>query len=448
MKLKSILFLTILLCFAAITATAATNYYQCWIGGSGGGVSCSNQGNGHYTVSWNTSNDWVAGTGWNPCNSQNIQWTGGCSGCNYFGVYGWFSSPLIEYYIGRGGGTSAGSYSTSKGTYTLNSYNCNGPNIQGNGAFIQYNCSGSGSSPINLSEHFAGWRSLGKSLNTQNYCIVASEAWSGSGSADVTVSEASGTTAPTAVPTTAPTPVIPVNGTISIACGSSSAVGSFVADQYYSGGTAYNNTNTVDVSQITDNPPPAALFNNERYGAFNYTIPGFTAGSSYSVTLYFAETYLTSSGSRLFNVSISGTTVLSNFDIYASAGGQNKAIARSFTVTPDSSGQIVIQLISGTENPKVNGISIKPGSSPTAVPTAAPTPIQTPEPACSLMGDTNGSGTIDIVDALLIAQEYVGLSPSNYDAACADVNCSGAADIVDALLIAQLYVGLISSFPC
>ena len=36
----------------------------------------------------------------------------------------------------------------------------------------------------------------------------------------------------------------------------------------------------------------------------SYTIPGFTSGSSYAVTLYFAETYLTSAGSRVFNVSV------------------------------------------------------------------------------------------------------------------------------------------------
>jgi hypothetical protein len=60
----------------------------------------------------------------------------------------------------------------------------------------------------------------------------------------------------------------------------------------------------------------------------------------------------------------------------------------------------------------------------------------------------NNSGTIDIVDALLIAQYYVGLNPANFNAANADVNCSGAIDIVDALLVAQRYVGLIANFPC
>jgi hypothetical protein len=183
--------------------------------------------------------------------------------------------------------------------------------------------------------------------------------------------------------TPAPTPA----GPISIACGSSSAVGSFQADQYYSGGSTYNNTNTVDVSLITDNPPPAALFNNERYGAMSYTIPGFTAGGTYAVTLYFAETYLTSSGGRLFNVSINGTAVLTNFDIYADAGGQNRAIARAFTTTADSGGQIVIQFTAVTENPKINGISVQSGTAPTTGPTGVPTTAPTAGPTgstCSL----------------------------------------------------------------
>ena len=62
-------------------------------------------------------------------------------------------------------------------------------------------------------------------------------------------------------------------------------------------------------------------------------------------------------------------------------------------------------------------------------------------------GDVNSSGTIDIVDALLIAQYYVGLNPANFDQSAADVNGDGGIDIVDALLIAQYYVGLITSLP-
>jgi beta-xylosidase len=74
-----------------------------------------------------------------------------------------------------------------------------------------------------------------------------------------------------------------------------------------------------------------------------------------------------------------------------------------------------------------------------------PSPTQSPE---GPKGDVNSNGTVDIVDALLTAQYYVGLNPAGFVAAHADVNCSGAIGIVDALLIAQLYVGLIVSFPC
>jgi len=63
-------------------------------------------------------------------------------------------------------------------------------------------------------------------------------------------------------------------------------------------------------------------------------------------------------------------------------------------------------------------------------------------------GDANGNGSMDIVDALLIAQYYVGLSPSGFIATNADTNCDGSINIVDALLVAQYYVGLITSFPC
>jgi len=62
-------------------------------------------------------------------------------------------------------------------------------------------------------------------------------------------------------------------------------------------------------------------------------------------------------------------------------------------------------------------------------------------------GDINVDGSRNIVDALLVAQCYVGLTscPSAY---IGDVNCDGQVNIVDALLIAQLYVGLISILNC
>jgi hypothetical protein len=191
--------------------------------------------------------------------------------------------------------------------------------------------------------------------NNATVTITAQENTGASRQATVTVS-ASGVTSQTVTVTQAAAAVSSVN----INCGGS-ANGGFVADQYYSGGSTYTNSATINVSQITSNPPPAAIFNTERYGVMTYTIPNFGAGSAQTVMLYFAETYLSGSGQRSFNVSINGSTVLSNFDIYAAAGGQNRAIAQSFNTTANSSGQIVIQFTAITQNPKINGISVAAG---------------------------------------------------------------------------------------
>ena len=64
------------------------------------------------------------------------------------------------------------------------------------------------------------------------------------------------------------------------------------------------------------------------------------------------------------------------------------------------------------------------------------------------LGDVNSDGSVNIVDALLTAQFYVGLNPAGFNQGSADVNCSGSIDIVDALLLAQYYVALINTFPC
>lgn len=65
----------------------------------------------------------------------------------------------------------------------------------------------------------------------------------------------------------------------------------------------------------------------------------------------------------------------------------------------------------------------------------------------SLIGETHSGDVdldydIDIVDALMIAQYYVGLKPTGFYKITADVNGNQAIDIVDALMVAQYYVGL------
>jgi len=159
-------------------------------------------------------------------------------------------------------------------------------------------------------------------------------------------------TLPTPSPTPTPTPV----SSLAISAGGQGA-GSYVADTDYTGGSTYNTTATIDTSGVT-NPAPQAVYQNVRYGNFSYTIPTYSPNTNYTVRLDFSEPYFNAAGSREFNVSINGTQVLNNFDVYQAAGGQNKAVAEQFTTTSDSNGLITIQFSSVVDNAMVSGIQI------------------------------------------------------------------------------------------
>jgi hypothetical protein len=178
------------------------------------------------------------------------------------------------------------------------------------------------------------------------------------------------------------------------------ATGSFVADTNYSGGSTYSTTATVTTSGIT-NPAPAAVYQTERYGNFTYTLPGLTPGGQYTLRLHEAETYWTSSGQRTFNVAVNGQQVLTNFDIYAAAGGANKAIVEQFTATANSSGQITVQFTSVKDNAKLSGLEVLPATvaTPTPTPTvaatatSAPTATATPAPTATATSAPTATAT-------------------------------------------------------
>jgi hypothetical protein len=123
--------------------------------------------------------------------------------------------------------------------------------------------------------------------------------------------------------------IVAINSGGSAVSNTSGGDASFVADEDVTGGGTDTSANAINTTGVV-NAAPAAVYQSERAGVFTYTIPGLAAGTQYSVLLHFAEFYWTASGKRLFNVAINGTTVLSNFDIYAAAGA-NKALVEQFT---------------------------------------------------------------------------------------------------------------------
>eukprot|EP00276_Gloeochaete_wittrockiana_P001298 CAMPEP_0184671496 /NCGR_PEP_ID=MMETSP0308-20130426/85541_1 /TAXON_ID=38269 /ORGANISM="Gloeochaete witrockiana, Strain SAG 46.84" /LENGTH=837 /DNA_ID=CAMNT_0027118645 /DNA_START=231 /DNA_END=2744 /DNA_ORIENTATION=- len=88
-----------------------------------------------------------------------------------------------------------------------------------------------------------------------------------------------------------------------------------------------------------------------------YTIPCPTTGT-YNVVLSFVENFWTAAGSRRFNISLQGTQVLGNFDIFQSAGAIRRLVTLSFSAVVSSPLSVVVRLDAIVDNPTIAGISI------------------------------------------------------------------------------------------
>jgi hypothetical protein len=192
--------------------------------------------------------------------------------------------------------------------------------------------------------------------------------------------DADGTSAASTQATATTQPPSSSGGYVSINAGGAAVSDSgggdnpFVADEDYStGGTTYSVPNAITIpASIAASAAPAAVYQDARQGSITYTIPGLTPGSSNIVRLHFAELYFSAAGSRVFNVAINGIAVLTNFDIYATAGAQYTAVVKQFTETANSSGDMVIAFTAVTDQPMINGIEVLDSAPCTTLP-AAPT---------------------------------------------------------------------------
>ena len=156
----------------------------------GGSASITHGSGGNFAISYNNVNDVVGGKGWNPGSARTVGYNvGALSGSyNFVGVYGWTTSPLIEYYVAEMGSVTGGTYinSISSDGHNYSFYKqqrVNAPSIIGTATFWQYKDTWGGSSTgsnrsINMANHINNWRSRGgQGFGSYNYQILALEAW-------------------------------------------------------------------------------------------------------------------------------------------------------------------------------------------------------------------------------------------------------------------------------
>ncbi|CAA9251244.1 MAG: CBM57 [uncultured Cytophagales bacterium] len=133
----------------------------------------------------------------------------------------------------------------------------------------------------------------------------------------------------------------------------------FVADVSFTGGSV-SALSAGEVANTTED----ALYRSIRFGpAFSYSIP--VSNATYGVFLHFNETWWGSRtaggvGSRRFNVDVEGSRRLTNYDIFAAAGGAMRARVEAFSVTV-TDGVLDISFSKGlADNPSIAAIEVVP----------------------------------------------------------------------------------------
>jgi len=191
--------------------------YSVWLSNSTTGTNCGTFYNvdAAFKAKWGmgSGGDFLARAGleWNKTQTYDQLGTisadyaytkSGVSGTTaYVGIYGWSSSPLVEFYIVEewigwnpaSNATKMGSFTIDDDTYDIYTHTqVNQPSIEGTQTFPQYfsirrNARQCGH--ISITEHFKQWAALGMPLGKMYEAKLLVEAMGGSGTIDFTTAK-------------------------------------------------------------------------------------------------------------------------------------------------------------------------------------------------------------------------------------------------------------------
>ena len=141
---------------------------------------------------------------------------------------------------------------------------------------------------------------------------------------------------------------------VAINCGGGEYLGvngfSYGADQFFTGGHVDNFPGNPVAGTVED-----ALYNTARsaHSGYTFTLPD----GNYRVYLQFAETFFTDDNKRVFDVSIEGTKVLDDLDLFVEAPGKWMAFDRVYETTV-SGGALNLDFSASVNNPLLNAIVV------------------------------------------------------------------------------------------
>ncbi|GGC06742.1 hypothetical protein GCM10011325_36960 [Dyadobacter sediminis] len=135
----------------------------------------------------------------------------------------------------------------------------------------------------------------------------------------------------------------------------------FIADKYYAG---IDRTSSIASGDILNTSNDVFYRSGRCSPSFSYNIP--IENGNVEVILHFAEIYYGApgkkggKGSRQFHVNMEGSRKLTNFDIFAAAGGAMRAYQQTFPVTV-TDGVLNIDFLTGAADlPRVSAIEVLP----------------------------------------------------------------------------------------
>ena len=190
------------------TGTHEGLFYTFWE--SSGDACMTLRGKGHYASRYRLQRgeNLVAGLGWrtgSPTRRIGYRAASFEAGSNsYLALYGWSTSPLVEYYVVESWGSGftppghaspvLGTVTSDGGTYNIyRTRRVNQPSIRGTATFDQYWSVRTTRRPtgadgtITFANHVEAWRALGMRLGDMNYQVMATEGFGSTGSSDVLV---------------------------------------------------------------------------------------------------------------------------------------------------------------------------------------------------------------------------------------------------------------------
>jgi Malectin domain/Bacterial Ig-like domain (group 3) len=120
------------------------------------------------------------------------------------------------------------------------------------------------------------------------------------------------------------------------------------ADEGFIGGSVVDR-GAIEIAGTTDD----RIYQTERWGLTGYTAK--VGNGKYTVRLHFAETYQDAAAKRIFSVKVEDRTI-ANLDVFAEAGGKNKALVKTLDDVVVADGELNIDF-TGT-GAIVNGIEV------------------------------------------------------------------------------------------